>query len=81
MTQISPLTLAIEQIGLKAVAETCEVTYQAVRKWEKARRLPRTEWTGETNYAARIEKATCGSITKSMLLEKWDAPELEAALA
>ena len=52
-----PLTAAIELLGLSALAMHCDVTYQAVRKWEKKGRLPRTEYTGETDYAARIAAA------------------------
>ncbi|MTI13804.1 YdaS family helix-turn-helix protein [Sansalvadorimonas verongulae] len=58
---------AIEELGLQGVASVCGVTYQAVRKWKAKGRLPRTEWTGETNYALRIEKATNGKIKQSDL--------------
>lgn len=43
--------------GLRTVARACGVTYQAVRKWEANGKLPRTEYTGETNYAMRIAEA------------------------
>jgi hypothetical protein len=62
------LTQAIELVGLARLASELEVTYQAIRKWEKAGRLPRTEWTGETNYGAVIEKLTEGKVRKSALL-------------
>lgn len=32
--------------------------------------LPRTEFTGETNYSELIEKATGGSVTAKELLEE-----------
>ena len=35
-------------------AETCGVSRQAVLRWEEKKKLPRTEWTGETNYAEKI---------------------------
>lgn len=76
-----PLSQAIELVGLRAVADACGVTYQAVRKWEKTGRLPRTEWTGETDYAERIERATEGRVTKAMLLEKLSASDSEKAAA
>lgn len=44
------------------------VSYQAVKKWEAKGRLPRTEWTGETNYAAAIELITDGAVAKTQLL-------------
>lgn len=53
----SPITEAIAAVGLQSLAKACGVTYQALRKWESRGRLPRTEWTGETNYAAAISAA------------------------
>ena len=37
--------------GQKRIAELCGVSRVAVSKWAKAGRLPRTEFTGETEYA------------------------------
>ncbi|WP_414446839.1 hypothetical protein AB4851_08650 [Burkholderia sp. 22PA0099] len=45
------------------------VTYQAVRKWVAKGRLPRTDWTGETNYAGAIEAMTRGKVARAALLE------------
>lgn len=56
----SPLTQAIAKVGLQPLARVCGVSYQALRKWERAGRLPRTEWTGETTYAKKIA-AVCQS--------------------
>lgn len=53
----SPITEAIAAVGLQPLARACGVTYQALKKWESRGRLPRTEWTGETNYAAAISAA------------------------
>jgi len=47
------ITEAVNVVGLKKLATELGVTYQAIRKWEKAGRLPRTEWTGETNYTVK----------------------------
>ncbi|MDN7490551.1 hypothetical protein QZM35_22835 [Burkholderia sp. AU45274] len=44
------------------------VTYQAVRKWAAKGHLPRTEWTGETHYAAAIESITDQKVAKIDLL-------------
>jgi DNA-binding transcriptional regulator YdaS (Cro superfamily) len=60
---------AIEIVGLGDLAKACGVSYQAVRKWEAAGRLPRTEWTGETHYATAIETATAGKVTQQKLLK------------
>lgn len=62
------ISQAIEIVGLAKLAKVLGVTYQAIRKWEIKGRLPRTEWTGETNYAAQIEAATEGKILKESIL-------------
>lgn len=51
------------------MAKGCHVSYQAVQKWLKVG-LPRTEWTGESAYAAAIEKLTDGQITQEQLLKE-----------
>lgn len=66
--QTNQITRAIEIAGLAEIAKACGVTYQAVRKWETAGRLPRTEWTGETHHANAIEHVTAGQVTKQQLL-------------
>lgn len=63
------ITNAIEMVGLCRLAQHIGVTYQSVRRWEAKGRLPRSEWTGETNYASRIEEATHGQITRDQLLD------------
>jgi len=40
--------------GASKVAKSLKLTHEAVRKWV-VNRLPRTEWTGETNYLNQIE--------------------------
>jgi len=70
MNQPNLVTLAISLTSLSCVAQACGVSYQSVRKWEKNGRLPRTEWTGETEHAANIERATCGQVTREQLLHK-----------
>ena len=64
------ITQAIEQAGLGKLAAACGVTYQALKKWEKAGRLPRTDWTGETDYAAAIDRATGGRVSR-LSLRAW----------
>lgn len=63
------LTKAIEIVGLQALASGCGVSYQAVRKWEAAGRLPRTEWTGETDHAEKIVVMTAGAVTRRELMQ------------
>lgn len=62
------ITKAIETVGLRALAKACNVSPQAIYKWQAKGRLPRTDWTGETDYASRIEEATKGVITRDQLL-------------
>lgn len=63
------ISKAIDLVGLAVLARACDVSYQAVQKWNLKGRLPRSEWTGETNYASRIEEATHGQITRDQLLD------------
>jgi hypothetical protein len=54
----NPITTVIDKAGsAKAVADALKLTSTAVLKWEKRGKLPRTEWTGETNYAEQLEQA------------------------
>lgn len=67
------ITEAIALLGLKTVADLCSISYQAVRKWERKGSLPRTEYTGETNYAELIatacrNKDPASEITREALL-------------
>lgn len=41
--------------GMRRVAAETGRSYEAVRKWTK-NGLPRTEWTGETDYCRTIER-------------------------
>ena len=46
---------AIKKAGGKGqVARICNVTWQSVSRWERAGKLPASEWTGETQYARLI---------------------------
>lgn len=54
--------------GYSATARVCGVAYQVVVNWVRRGRLPRTEWTGETDYSSRIEKALAGAVTREELL-------------
>lgn len=63
------LSKAIEIVGLQNLAKGLGVTYQAVRKWEAAGRLPRTEWTGETDYAEKIVVLSGGAVSRRDLLQ------------
>ncbi len=75
---LDPLERAIAKVGLGKLASRLGVSGQAVRKWQTQRRMPRTEWTGETSYSDVIEVETGGEVTRAELLSKW--PPLQAAL-
>lgn len=62
------ISKAIDLTGLTNLAKACGVTYQSVKRWEAKGRVPRTDWTGETDYARCIETATKGQITRDQLL-------------
>jgi len=52
---MSDILVAVQQAKNKTeFANVCGVSRQAVYKWLLANKLPRTEWTGETNYAEKI---------------------------
>ncbi|QVN18943.1 hypothetical protein [Burkholderia pyrrocinia] len=85
---MNPIESAVAHVGsitafTKALNERIErpVTYQAVRKWIAKGRLPRTEWTGETEYSQAIEAITGGAVSRSILLrlDGRDAQEREGA--
>lgn len=62
-----PLREAVDIVGLQNSAELCGVSYVAVSKWLK-QGLPRSEWTGETNYCERLQKATRGKVKRTAML-------------
>lgn len=58
MAVMNPILQAINKADSKTeFAKICGVTRPAVEKWIIAGRLPRTDWTGETNYSEKIYKA------------------------
>ena len=64
---ISPIARAVQKVGLKDLEKGLGITYQAIRRWERNGRMPRTEWTGETDYGRRIELLTEGEVTDQQL--------------
>lgn len=76
----TPLSRAIGKVGLMPLSKALNLTYQALRRWEKQGRLPRTEWTGETDYARQIEQLTAGEVSRDELLD-WGRRKSCAATA
>lgn len=60
---MNPLEKSINLIGIMKVSKAAGVTNGAVMNWQRRGKLPRTEWTGETNYAEKISEATGGEVT------------------
>lgn len=55
---MSSLKEVVEKVGgVTAAAGICGVSPRAVYKWLAAGALPRTDYTGETAYAAALAKA------------------------
>jgi hypothetical protein len=44
------------------------ITPWACNKWLRQGRLPRTDYTGETNYAEQLERAVKGEVTAASML-------------
>ena len=69
LLEMTPLEKAIRSLGgYSATARVCGIAGQVVINWVKRGRLPRTELSGETNYASKIERALEGKITEEELL-------------
>lgn len=64
----TPIEIAIDLVGAPKIAAACKVSAQAVYKWQAKRRLPRTEWTGETDYASSIAALCSNRVTRDELL-------------
>ena len=55
---MNKITEAIKKAKTKTeFADVCGVSRAAVENWVESGRLPRTEWTGETNYSKKIYDA------------------------
>lgn len=71
MSNSDPIAEAVGRVGLSCLARELKLSHQAIRKWQRARRMPRTEWTGETEYSHAIERLTAGAVTRDQLLAPW----------
>lgn len=66
---MSALKASITKIGGVAnAASVCGVSRRAIYKWLTAESLPRTDYTGETDYARRLAEASNGQFTADWLL-------------
>jgi DNA-binding transcriptional regulator YdaS (Cro superfamily) len=51
-----------------AIGNICGISGRAVQKWVEKKRPPRTEYTGETQYAKKLEAATNGQVKSHELM-------------
>jgi hypothetical protein len=71
MEALHPLQEAIDIIGLAVLSRELKVSHQAIRKWQERGRLPRTEWTGETDYSGSIARLSGDRVKRERLLAPW----------
>lgn len=68
---MNPIQQAIDAVGGRTAASTLlGISYVAVRKMAEKGVLPRTDYTGETNYAHILADNSNGKVTKEWLLDK-----------
>ncbi|MDU9031776.1 hypothetical protein NHG95_01325 [Pseudomonas corrugata] len=75
------IAFAFEAVGgIGAAAKVCNRSYQALNKWRLAACLPRTDYTGETNYAELLAAAAeqRGNAFQSAWLLNASAPQKTA---
>ncbi|MFY2513417.1 hypothetical protein ACNJ69_15280 [Acinetobacter soli] len=76
---MNPIQQAIEAVGGRtSAAALLGISYVAVRKMAEKGVLPRTDYTGETNYAQIFAEHSNGAMTKEWLLEKANPKNLMA---
>lgn len=68
---MSAIRDAVSKVGGAAkAAVVCGVSTRAIYKWLSAEALPRTDYTGETNYAERLADASGGAFSADWLLNQ-----------
>jgi len=71
MNRIKRSKLAIETAGGQAcVARACRVSQPTVWGWTRSG-IPRTDWTGETNYSAVIERLVADADPGNKITREW----------
>lgn len=69
---MNPIEKVIKHFGeITEIQKITGVTYPAVVKWRAKGRFPRTDYTGETNHAEKLSKASKGALTVEELLPKY----------
>ncbi|NUB85126.1 DNA-binding protein [Escherichia coli] len=62
------LQLSKSSIYSTKPSDVCGVSQRAIYKWINNGKLPRTEYTGETNYAEKIALASNGLFSADAIL-------------
>jgi len=66
---MNPVQIAVEAVGGQtAAAKICNLSVPAINRWYAKGRLPRTEYTGKTNYAHLLAAAGNGEFSAEWLL-------------
>lgn len=67
----TPLARVVRAVGGQVKAgDACGVSAAIVGRWIRQKHLPRTEYTGETNYAKALADASQGRFTEDWILEE-----------
>lgn len=67
------IELFVEMHGSFRAARICGVSVQTLARWRKLGRLPRTEYSGETDYARRMVAHSAGMLKRRDLLPNLSA--------
>jgi len=69
MQHVKKVTLvqAIKDIGVKATSIACGCSVRSIYKWMKKGSLPRTDYSGETDYAEKISIASMGKYSTELI--------------
>lgn len=60
---MTTLADVLRSVRVAVVADACGLSRRAIYKWIDRGSLPRTEFTGETDYSSRIAKASRGQFS------------------
>lgn len=72
--KLPSLSQAIKAVGVLATSIACGCSQRAIYKWMEKGSLPRTDFTGETNYAEQIAGASQGKFSAD-LIKKISRPQ------
>lgn len=65
--KLPTLAEAIKEVGVITISSACGCSVRSIYKWMKKGCLPRTDFTGETNYAAKIARASHGKFSTEFI--------------